>query len=167
MEKLPCIMPSPPPEDIRIETATVEDMPKLIDLLGDLFLEESEFAPNPHAQERGLRLIVENPSRGRIFALRKGPQTIGMANLVFTVSTAEGGHAVLLEDVFVLPEYRGQGLGALLVEHIIEFARKKDFVRITLLTDRISVESQRFFERVGFSHSKMIPMRMILKKPTS
>lgn len=158
-------MPLPPAsiEDAQVEPATIDVLPKLIDLLGDLFMEEADFMPDPVAQERGLRLILENPSRGRIFILRKGPLVLGMANLIFTVSTAHGGHAVLLEDVVILPEYRGQGLGAHLVRHVIDFARRKDFVRITLLTDKISRKSQAFFERMGFKHSEMIPMRMLLR----
>ena len=45
---------------------------------------------------------------------------------------------------------------------LIDFARKKDFLRITLLTDEISAESQRFFQKLGFEHSHMIPMRLSL-----
>jgi RimJ/RimL family protein N-acetyltransferase len=49
-----------------------------------------------------------------------------------------------------------------LVEYVIDFAKRKDFRRITILTDKISEESQRFFERLGFRHSSMIPMRLTL-----
>ena len=37
---------------------------------------------------------------------------------------------------------------------------QKDFKRITLLTDKISEESQNFFSKEGFQFSKMIPMRL-------
>ena len=65
--------------------------------------------------------------------------------------------------VLAHPEHRGQGYGTRLVEYVIDFARKKDFRRITLLTDKISDESQRFFQRFGFATSHMIPMRLTLK----
>lgn len=147
----------------RIEPATIEDLPQLIELLRELFETEADFQPDRVAQERGLRLILENPSRGRIFVLRSAHRILGMANLLFTISTALGGHAVLMEDVIILPEYRGQGYGTHLLNHVITFAKRKDFVRITLLTDRISTESQKFFQRAGFVHSEMIPMRLLLK----
>jgi hypothetical protein len=44
----------------------------------------------------------------------------------------------------------------------MDFATKKEFRRITLLTDRISEESQRFFHRFGFKQSHMVPMRLTL-----
>jgi GNAT superfamily N-acetyltransferase len=147
----------------RVEPATLEDLPQLVELLRELFEAEADFEPDRDAQERGLRLILENPSRGRIFVLRGGHKIIGMVNLLFTISTAHGGHAILMEDVVILPEYRGQGHGSRILSHVIEFARRKDFVRITLLTDRISVASQRFFQKFGFTFSEMIPMRLLLK----
>ena len=149
--------------DTRIEPATLDDLPALVDLVMSLFQIEEDFEPDRNKQEHGLRLILEQPNRGRIFVLRTDHSLIGMVNLLFTISTAEGGMVMLLEDVIIHPEHRGQGYGTRLVEYVLDFARKKDFRRVTLLTDRISEESQRFFRRFGFVPSHMIPMRLPLK----
>ena len=45
---------------------------------------------------------------------------------------------------------------------LIDYARKKDFMRITLLTDRLNAEAQRFYKRHGFFESAMLPMRFVL-----
>jgi GNAT superfamily N-acetyltransferase len=148
----------------RIEAATIEDMPQLVELLVDLFEEEQDFQPDRQKQEHGLRLILEQPTRGRIFVLRTDTSIIGMVNLLFTISTAEGGFVILLEDLIVHPNHRRQGYGGLLLEHALAFARKKKFRRITLLTDRISEGSQDFFLAHGFSKSSMIPMRRIFEE---
>ncbi|MCB1228319.1 MAG: GNAT family N-acetyltransferase [Verrucomicrobiales bacterium] len=145
----------------RIESATLDDMPRLVELLLALFEEEQDFVPDPRKQEHGVRMILEQPNRGRIFVLRTDHQVIGMANLLFTISTAEGGLVVLLEDVIIHPQHRGQGYGGLLLNHVIEYAGSKGFKRITLLTDRISAESQSFFQKHGFKFSSMIPMRFV------
>lgn len=150
----------------RIEAATLEDLPQLVELLTALFEEEEDFVPDPRKQEQGLRMILEQPNRGRIFVLRTDHMAVGMANLLFTISTAEGGLVVLLEDVIVHPQHRGQGYGGRLLDHAIEFARGRGFKRITLLTDRISAESQTFFQRHGFKFSNMIPMRLVFAENT-
>ena len=147
----------------RIEPATLEDLPALVELVGSLLDLEEDFEPDQNKQEHGLRLILEQPNRGRIFVLRTDHAIMGMVNLLFTISTAEGGFVLLLEDVVIHPEHRSEGYGTRLVEYVIDFARKKEFRRITLLTDKISEESQRFFQRFGFEKSHMIPMRMPLK----
>jgi ribosomal protein S18 acetylase RimI-like enzyme len=59
-------------------------------------------------------------------------------------------------------DFRGRGFGEKLLLHAIEYAKKKDFARITLLTDRLNEDGQRFFQKHGFIASKMIPMRLIL-----
>ena len=50
----------------------------------------------------------------------------------------------------------------MLLDYVKEFAKRKNFKRITLLTDKISSESQNFFKKEGFDHSNMIPMRLIV-----
>jgi len=145
-----------------IEQATLEDLPQLVDLLHELFTLEGDFVPNRSKQMRGLRLILEQPNRGRIFVLRHNGTILGMINLLFTISTAEGGFVILLEDVIVHRDFRGRGFGDKLLSHTVEYAKKKDFLRITLLTDRINEQGQSFFESHGFFKSKMIPMRYVL-----
>ena len=149
-------------DEPHIEQATLEDLPQLTDLLFDLFTQEADFVPNRARQMRGLRLILEQPNRGRIFVLRSNGTILGMINLLFTISTAEGGFVVMLEDVIVHRDYRGKGFGDKLLSHAIEYAKKKDFLRITLLTDRLNEQGQRFFKAHGFFESKMIPLRLIL-----
>lgn len=128
----------------------------------DLFSQSGDFRPEQESQEHGLRLILEQPNRGRIFVVRNDEKIFGMANLLFTISTARGGFVILMEDVVIHPDHRRQGYGAMLVRHVVEFAKLKEFRRITLLTDRISAESQEFFKKLGFEYSNMIPMKLII-----
>jgi ribosomal protein S18 acetylase RimI-like enzyme len=85
-----------------------------------------------------------------------------MINLLFTISTAEGGFVVMLEDVVIHRDFRGRGFGSRLLKHAVEYAKKKDFLRITLLTDRVNEQGQKFFRQHDFYESKMIPLRLIL-----
>jgi len=163
MESLVLNPMAEPAEDLpRVEAATIEDLPALTELVMELFAFSGDFSPDRAVQEKGLQLILEQPNRGRIFVLRNHYRIIGMVNLLFTISTARGGFVVLMEDVVVHPDHRGQGFGTMLVEHVVEFARQKNFKRITLLTDKISAESQKFFLKHGFEYSNMIPMRRII-----
>lgn len=150
-------------EDLpRVEPATIEDLPALTELVMDLFAKSGDFSPDRAVQEKGLQLILEQPNRGRIFVLRNNHRIFGMVNLLFTISTARGGFVILMEDVIVHPDHRGQGYGGMLLKHVLDFAKQKNFKRITLLTDKIGQESQEFFQKNGFEYSNMIPMRRII-----
>lgn len=148
--------------DVVIEPAISEDLDELSSLLGELFSEESDFRPDKAKQLRGLRLIFEQPNRGRVFVLRRDRTIVGMMNLLFTISTAEGGFVILLEDLVIHKEHRGHGYGSMLLDYALEFARQKNFRRITLLTDRPELRSQSFFRKHGFYESPMLPMRLLL-----
>ena len=152
--------------DVVIEPAISEDLDELSSLLGELFSEESDFRPDKEKQLHGLRLIFEQPNRGRVFVLRRDRSIVGMINLLFTISTAEGGFVILLEDLVVHKEYRSHGYGSMLLDYAIEFARQKNFRRITLLTDRPELRSQSFFRKHGFYESPMLPMRLLLPAQT-
>src|ERR1044072_8636562 len=149
-------------EHVVIEPATEADLDELSEMLGGLFAQEGDFRPDKERQLRGLRLIFEQPSRGRVFVLRRNGAIVGMINLLFTISTAEGGFVVLLEDLVVHKQYQGKGYGAKLLQHAIDFAKQKNFLRITLLTDRPENLAQEFFRHHGFVESSMIPMRLLL-----
>ena len=147
-------------EEPWIETATPEDVEILTELVMSLLRQERDFEENEEKQMRGLRLIIEHPNRGRIFVIRNSHMVFGMVNLLFTISTAEGGFVMLLEDLVIHPDHQRQGYGSQLVQHVVDFAKKRDFLRITLLTDSISKGSLTFFSKHGFVQSHMIPMRL-------
>jgi GNAT superfamily N-acetyltransferase len=146
----------------KIDLATADDIPQLANLLALLFTQEADFQPNREKQERGLRLIIESPGVGVIFAAHDDGQVVGMVSLLFTISTAEGGPVCWLEDMVVRPDRRGGGLGSRLLKHAIDHARSHGFTRITLLTDRVNSRAIRFYERHGFRHSQMTSLRMHL-----
>lgn len=148
--------------DVCVEPATIDDLPALVDLLGVLFEQEVELAPDPVAQRRGLARILADDRIGTILVARENGRVVGMVNLLYTVSTALGETVAFLEDMVVAPTARGGGVGSAILSHAIEFARARGCRRITLLTDGVNVAAQRFYQRHGFTRSAMLPMRRLL-----
>lgn len=144
---------------LAVTSATVRDVPQLCELLAILFTQEADFTPDTGRQERGLRLIIEQPEVGRIYCAREGGPIVGRVNLPFTISTAEGGRAAWLEDMIVRPSRRGNGIGERLLRHAIHAARASGCSRITLLTDNTNSSAMRLYERAGFARSQMTPFR--------
>ena len=137
----------------------------MVELLGHLFAQEAEFAPNAAKQEIALKMILGDPALGRLYVAKDGPRVVAMASLLFTVSTAEGGRAALFEDLVVRQEYRNQGIGAKLLEYVIGQARGEGVLRLTLLTDMQNEQAQALYRRLGFVGSPMKPMRLKIKRP--
>ncbi len=144
-----------------LDEATFSDIPHLCDLLTLLFEQEQEFQPDTAKQTAALTLLVGNPQRGRVFVLRDGDTVAGMVSVQTLVSTACGGDVLLLEDLVVRTGYRNRGFGSALLDHVVWFARRGGYHRITLLTDRINAAAQRFYTRHGFTASDMTPYRLL------
>ncbi len=145
--------------DPRIDFATPDDLPALADLLAELFTLETDFQPDRARQIAGLRLILDNPALGRLFVARADGAVVGMVNALITVSTAEGGRVLLLEDVIVRRERRGDGLGRRLVEHALAWAADEGMTRVTLLADAGNAPALAFYARLGFTPSAMRVLR--------
>lgn len=146
-----------------IDFATADDLESMADLLAELFTLESDFKPERGKQIAGLRLILDNPAIGQLFVVRVDGRVAGMANALFTVSTAEGYRVVLLEDVIVKAAYRGNGLGRKLVEHILAWAAANGLPRVTLLADKDNAPALAFYERMGFEYSAMRVLRKTIR----
>jgi GNAT superfamily N-acetyltransferase len=134
-------------------------------LLTILFTHEVELAPDAAKQERALRLILTQSETGRIFCARDGGLVLGMVSLLFTISTAEGGRVAWLEDMIIHPDHRNAGLGRRLIEHALKAAQALGCTRVTLLTDGVNTSAMRFYERVGFARSEMVPFRLHFPAP--
>lgn len=144
-------------------TADNADLPALVELLGILFTQEAELAPDPEKQRRALEMILADPSRARIYVARDGTGVVAMAALHFTTSTAEGGKVAGLEDCVVHPEHRRRGIGKALLAYVLEQARVEGALRVMLLTDGDNLTAQALYRQLGFAPSSMLAMRQRLR----
>lgn len=147
---------------MKISAATPADVPQLCELLSELFSQEREFQPNRARQAAGLLQIISQPQHGKILVIRDGDSIVGMANVLFTISTALGGKVGILEDLIVHASHRGNGAGSLLLRGAMDAARAAGCRRLTLLTDISNEPARRFYRRHGFLDSNMKVMRLPL-----
>ena len=108
--------------DIRIERATVDDVPLILRLIQGLAVYE-KLAHEVTATEAGLRetLFGARPAADVVIAYANGTPA-GFALFFPNYSTFLGKPGLYLEDLFVLPEFRGQGLGLALMKHLARTA---------------------------------------------
>ena len=149
----------PPPRGVQIDCAGAADLDSMVALLGELFALEADFSPAPEKQRAALRWILDHPNHGRLFVLRDAGRVVGMCNALISVSTAEGGPVLVLEDLIVAASHRRGGHGRRLVGHVLEWARGAGMSRVTLLADRDNSPALDFYARLGFEESAMVVRR--------
>lgn len=149
---------------LQVQEAKHEHISAMCQLLTELFSLEKDFKHVTQIEKlkTGLEMILNRPESGQIFVLLEENHVIGMANLLNTISTAEGGKVVLLEDYILSSAKRGKGYGSFFMREIVQYARNNGFLRITLLIDSDNAAAQRFYEGAGYQHSNMKCMRLNL-----
>jgi len=147
---------------MKILKATITNIPELCILLDSLFSQELEFESNRQIQTKALTAVINNKEVGDIFVAIKDEKIVGMINLLYTISTALGGKVALLEDMVISQDNRGLGVGSLLIEHAITYAKQNECQRITLLTDNNNHNAHNFYSKHGFESSSMKTFRKLL-----
>jgi len=77
---------------------------------------------------------------------------IGYALYFETYSTFVGKPSLYLEDLFVLPDQRGRGVGKALLMRCIETASARDYGRLEWSVLDWNTEAQRFYKSLGAEH---------------
>ena len=108
--------------EIRIERATEQEVPLILRLIKGLS-EYEKLAHEVTATEAGLRetLFGARPAAEVIIAYA-GDAPAGFALFFPNYSTFLGKPGLYLEDLFVLPEWRGHGLGLAMMTHLARTA---------------------------------------------
>ena len=86
----------------------------------------------------------------RFFVDREGDTVRGFVHLLPSFDTLAMSPMWILEDLFVDPGARGVGIGAALIAHAEQFARKTGASRMTLSTAHTNSPAQRLYERNGW-----------------
>jgi len=138
-----------------IRKAVEADIPQLVNLLEALFAIEDDFVSDYQRQERGLALILANRN-SRVLCVVEGPRVLGMVSGQLTISTAEGGLSLLVEDLIVDSPWRGRGLGRRLLEEIGRWGLTRGARRMQLLADRGNQRALEFYRHLSWGQSRLI-----------
>jgi GNAT superfamily N-acetyltransferase len=145
--------------DLRIRSGCSADLPALVRLLDVLFSIESDFTPDPGRQRLGLALLLADPRTRVVLVAERGGAVIGMVTGQLVISTAEGGPSVLVEDLVVDGAERGRGVGTALLGALEGWAAERGASRLQLLADRENLPALGFYERAGWSGTKLVCLR--------
>ncbi len=89
----------------------------------------------------------EHPERG--FVAVDGDTVVGIAHLQRQVDTFRAGAGWFLDDLYVLPARRGEGIGEMLIEHLRGFARDNGGGEIRWITASDNSVAQGLYDKIA------------------
>lgn len=128
--------------------ATPDDADDIGRLLHDFNVEFR--APSPGRQvlaSRLLQLLAEEQS----FAVVAGSPGVGVGLVTLRPNVWYEGLVGLLDELYVVPELRGDGIGTAILRLIEAVARDRDVDAIEINVDEGDSDAQRFYERHGYT----------------
>jgi ribosomal protein S18 acetylase RimI-like enzyme len=141
--------------------ATAADDLAVLEMFQALYREDPSPDPVPDEQLlRTLRVLRDEPERGRAIVLDSDSGCIGYALLVSFWSNELGGEVANIDELYVAPDHRGRGAGTRLVEQL---SRGELWGRVPVAIDlEVTPDNHRaraLYERLGFVAAKNTVMR--------
>jgi GNAT superfamily N-acetyltransferase len=130
-------------------TATREDAAVVAALL-DRFNREFETpTPGPGVLTARLKHLLLT---GDVLAVLAGRPPVGVAVLSMRPNVWYDGPVALLDELYVIPERRGQGIGAALLRAAESLCVRRGGKLLEINVDGEDTDARRFYERHGYSN---------------
>jgi ribosomal protein S18 acetylase RimI-like enzyme len=140
-----------PASEVRLRRATPDDL----DELAPLFDAYRQFYRHPPDAARSRAFLAERLGRGEsvVFLAHRGPLAVGFVQLYPMFSSTTVRRLWVLNDLYVVPDARRQGVGALLLARAQELARASDADAVVLET-AVDNPAQRLYEALGWKRDR-------------
>lgn len=115
--------------DFSIRFAAREDIPAVLGFIRALAAYEN-MENQVIANEALLETWIFEKKRAKVLLAFEGETPVGFALFFHNFSTWLGRAGIYLEDLFVLPEYRGKGYGKLLLKRLARIAVQRGCGRL-------------------------------------
>jgi ribosomal protein S18 acetylase RimI-like enzyme len=137
-----------------VRRAGVEDAEAVGRLLHDFNSEYDDYTPGPEAMAKRMAELLES---GEVLVLLGGGGPDGLAVLRFRPSLWSESLDCYLEELYVVPDLRGRGLGQALMDAAIATARDQGAGYMDLGTAETDTAARALYEKMGFSRTEGKP----------
>ena len=136
---------------LRLRRAKREEAPALVKLIVALAEFEKLAPPDAGARKRLMKdgFGAQPKFEPWLAFWDREKEPIGYMILVKLYSSFEARPTLYLEDLFVLPEYRGRGIGKAMMRRCIELAWKRGCGRMEWTCLDWNVKAQKFYDKLG------------------
>ena len=128
----------------KVNTKTFDDFLVLIDELAEY---EKLAPPDEEAKKRLRRDCLSDKPKYQAFIGKFGDKYVSYVIFLFTYSSFLALPTLFIEDIFVLEEYRRQGVGKKMFEFLKEIAKREGCGRIEFTVLKWNKSAQGFYEK--------------------
>jgi GNAT superfamily N-acetyltransferase len=156
--------PGPEPSDTAIRLAEQADIDTLVELMRQ-FNAFDAYPFDAQITRAALERFIGDPALGRLWLIEAGAGArapIGYLALTFGYSFEYHGRDAFIDELYLLPNYRGQGIGTRAMQFAIAACRDLGVHALHLEVERHNAAARRLYRRAGFAeHDRDLLTRWI------
>ena len=130
-----------------IEQVDAKNFDEFLGLIDKLAEYEKLLSPNEEAKRRLRRDCLSDKPKFQAFVGKIGAEYVSYVIFFFTYSSFLAMPTLFLEDIFVLEEYRRQGMGKKMFDFLKETAKREGCGRIEFTVLKWNKSAQEFYEK--------------------
>ena len=115
---------------------------------------------SPEKIERTLNALTQNPEKGAVTVFEIDSTVVGYAITIFFWSNEYGGDIVVIDELYVKPDWRGKGIGKGFIDSAAHMAHR-DIVGLQLEVTPTNRRAFDYYRRLGFETS---PNRQLFRR---
>lgn len=131
--------------EIKIRLAEEKDFVQIFDLIHELAVFENQADQLINSPER---MMSEKEYFNCYVAETADNKIVGYATFIFCYYTWVG-KSLYMDDLYVLPEFRGKGIGTLLIGKVIDYARETGCHRLRWQVSNWNAKAIVFYKSLG------------------
>ncbi len=136
--------------NIQVRRATLADAENIAAHNTAIACETENVQLDPQRLRRGVEAILRDPVKGFYTVAEADGRVIGQMMVTFEWSDWRYGTFWWVQSVYVLPEYRKQGVYRLIYEHVLGEAKaRNDVCGVRLYVDKENRTAQQVYQRLG------------------
>ncbi len=136
--------------------ATPADAPRAAQLLFDFNTEFDTPTPEPAVIAKRLSHLLAAGTTLAILGYDAGPSVsaVGIGLVTLRTNVWHDGPVALLDELYVAPHHRGQGIGSAMIAALLERAAADAWSLLEVNVDEFDTDARRFYERHGFANTE-------------
>jgi len=132
-----------------LSIASVDDLDVTCELLRAQFAEHSITLGEARLRA-GVEGLLSDRTRGLVILAKEAGRSVGIALSVHTWTVEQCAEIAWLEELYVVPERRGQGIGGKLLARAVEAARERGCSTIDLEVEAGHARAANLYQRAAF-----------------
>ena len=134
---------------MEISTGTYNDIEAITGFQIAMALESEGTILDPELVLNGVTAVIEDESKGTYIVARTEDRPVASLMITREWSDWNNGWYWWIQSVYVMPEYRDQGIFRAMYTKVIEIAKEQNVTQVRLYVDRHNTNAQKVYQKLG------------------